>query len=76
VFHRDLKPENILYDRNADRLVVADFGIAHFEEDQLLTAVETKDRERLANFKYAAPEQGIRGRPVDHRADIFAFGPS
>jgi len=41
VFHRDLKPENILYDRRADCLVVADFGIAHFEEDQLLTARET-----------------------------------
>ena len=33
VFHRDLKPENILYDRRADCLVVADFGVAHFEED-------------------------------------------
>ncbi len=32
VFHRDLKPENILYERGSRRLVVADFGIAHFEE--------------------------------------------
>lgn len=74
VFHRDLKPENILYDRAADRLVVADFGVAHFEEDELLTAVETKDHERLANFTYAAPEQRIRSQAVDHRADIFALG--
>jgi serine/threonine protein kinase len=55
VIHRDLKPENILYDAKGDLLLVADFGIAHFEEDELFTAVETKDSDRLANFQYAAP---------------------
>jgi serine/threonine protein kinase len=74
VYHRDLKPENILYDPSEKRLVVADFGIAHFGEDELLTAVETKDQERLANFIYAAPEQKLRGGEVDRRADIFALG--
>jgi serine/threonine protein kinase len=74
VYHRDLKPENILYDPAGKRLVVADFGIAHFGEDELLTAVETKNQERLANFIYAAPEQKIRDGRVDHRADIFALG--
>jgi serine/threonine protein kinase len=74
VFHRDLKPENILYDRASRLLVVADFGIAHFGEDELLTAVETRNQERLANFIYAAPEQGVRGGLVDQRADIFALG--
>jgi hypothetical protein len=69
-----LKPENILYDSRANRLFVADFGIAHFEEDELLTAVETRDQERLANFIYAAPEQRARERQVDVRADIFALG--
>jgi len=74
VFHRDLKPENILCNRAAGQLIVADFGIAHFEEDELLTAVETKEQDRLANFNYAAPEQHFRGGVVDHRADIFALG--
>jgi serine/threonine protein kinase len=74
VFHRDLKPENILADSIASRIMIADFGIAHFEEDDLLTAVETKDQERLANFTYAAPEQRVRRQTVDHRADIFALG--
>ncbi len=73
-FHRDLKPENILCNGTGDRLVVADFGIAHFAQDELLTAVETRDQERLANFLYAAPEQRIRGGAVDHGADIFALG--
>lgn len=74
IWHRDLKPENILFDSNADRLVVADFGIAHFEEELLHTAVETRDTERLANFQYAAPEQRTRGAVVDHRSDIYAAG--
>lgn len=74
VWHRDLKPENILYDPETDALVVADFGIAHFEEEDLHTAVETRDDVRLANFQYAAPEQRARGKKVDHRADIFALG--
>jgi hypothetical protein len=57
-----------------NHLVVADFGIAHFGEEELLTAVETKNDERLANFIYAAPEQKIRGGLIDQRVDIFALG--
>jgi serine/threonine protein kinase len=74
VVHRDLKPENILYAAGDDRLVIADFGIARFEEDELYTAVETKDSARLANFQYAAPEQRSRGAEPDQRADIYALG--
>ncbi len=74
VVHRDLKPENILYAAGDDRLVIADFGIARFEEDELYTAVETKDSVRLANFQYAAPEQRSRGTEPDQRTDIYALG--
>jgi serine/threonine protein kinase len=74
VWHRDLKPENILYDPPSDTVVVADFGIADFTEDELFTAVETRDQERLANFLYSAPEQRVRGKEVNGRADIFALG--
>jgi len=74
VVHRDLKPENILYATDGDCLVIADFGIARFEEDELYTAVETKDSARLASFQYAAPEQRNRGTEADQRADIYALG--
>ena len=74
VWHRDIKPENILFSDVNDTLVVADFGIARFEEEDLLTAVETKDGDRLANFLYSAPEQRIRGKTVDNSADIYALG--
>jgi serine/threonine protein kinase len=58
VWHRDNKPENILFDQKSDNLVVADFGIAHFEDEELLTAVETKNNERLANFFTPRPSRG------------------
>src|ERR1700733_3705578 len=71
VFHRDLKPENILIE--SQQVKVADFGIAHFEEDFLHTQVETLPSDRLANFEYAAPEQRRIGT-VDLRADIYSLG--
>lgn len=74
IYHRDIKPENILYDSKIDKLVVADFGIAHFSENEIATAVETRAQTRLANFQYAAPEQRIPGQTVDNRADIYALG--
>jgi serine/threonine protein kinase len=74
VVHRDLKPENVLFDKNNDRLLVGDFGIANFTDEELYTAVETSHSSRLANFIYAAPEQKVRGRAVDRRTDIYALG--
>ena len=72
VWHRDLKPENILW--NGSSLIIADFGIAHFEAEAIHTAVETKVGSRMANFMYSAPEQRVRGASVDHRADVFSLG--
>jgi serine/threonine protein kinase len=74
VIHRDLKPENLLVTGPGRRVVVADFGAAHLEEDDLLTAVETHATDRLANYRYSAPEQRAPGRTVDERADVFALG--
>lgn len=74
VIHRDLKPENILVNKNGNILVVADFGIASFKEEELYTAVDTNDGSRLANFQYAAPEQRSRGKDVTKKADIYSLG--
>jgi serine/threonine protein kinase len=74
VWHRDLKPENILYDPAEDKLLITDFGIAHFTSEQMFTTVKTRPAEQLANFRYAAPEQRQHGATVDHRADIYALG--
>ena len=59
--HRDIKPENILFERGSNEPVIADFGIAHFSEEDLVTFIETKRGDRMANFQYAAPEQRKKG---------------
>ena len=73
IWHRDLKPENILFDASKNQVAITDFGIAHFSEELLQTTIETRPQDRLANFRYAAPEQRSGGI-VDHRADIYALG--
>ncbi|WP_292533215.1 serine/threonine-protein kinase [Methylocystis sp.] len=73
VTHRDLKPENILIESNGNA-AIADFGIASFTADQLVTLVETSPTQRLANFQYAAPEQRRAGQQISAAADIYALG--
>lgn len=73
-YHRDIKPENILFDEKKELLVVSDFGISHFNQEELDTIIETKLHSRMANFQYSAPEQKEKGGVVDHRADIYALG--
>lgn len=72
--HRDIKPQNILFDKSNMRLVLSDLGIAHIEEEYPGATVETVASERLANFRYAAPEQRVKGVGCDERADEYAFG--
>jgi serine/threonine protein kinase len=74
VVHRDLKPENILCDKDLNSIAIADFGIASFTEDILVTLVETSPAQRLANFQYAAPEQRTPGNPIQASADVYALG--
>lgn len=74
VWHRDLKPENFLYDEDNDRILLADFGAAHFSEQFLLEPVATRKGDRLANFAYPSPEQRSVSSAVDHRSDIFSLG--
>jgi serine/threonine protein kinase len=74
IVHRDLKPENVLHNATNDTLVIADWGIAHFTQDELYTLVDTNPGSRLANFTYASPEQRQHGATVGARADIYALG--
>lgn len=53
VTHRDLKPENILHHPEQNLFVVADLGIAHFEEELLATVVKTKKGDKLLNIAYS-----------------------
>lgn len=74
IWHRDLKPENIICDSELKNVVIADWGIAHFCEENMITTIETKETTRLANFTYAAPEQRMKQEKVSAEADVYALG--
>jgi serine/threonine protein kinase len=72
--HRDIKPENILVKGEGKILAIADFGVAEFTDDAMITLVETGPQQRLANFQYAAPEQRTKGQKSGKASDIYAIG--
>jgi Tol biopolymer transport system component len=83
VVHRDLKPANVVVTPDGD-VKVLDFGLAKAVEGDasssglsqsptLLASSPTAAGVILGTAAYMSPEQA-RGKRVDRRADIFAFG--
>ena len=72
IVHRDLKPANIMVDK-ADHALIMDFGIARLAAAGATAFGATMAGAVIGTMEYMAPEQA-RGEPVDHRADIYAFG--
>jgi Tol biopolymer transport system component len=78
IVHRDLKPANIKI-RPDGVAKVLDFGLAKAaggDDNRLLTQSPTLKSDEGAftgTVAYMSPEQA-RGKPVDRRADIWAFG--
>src|SRR6202453_3201250 len=81
IIHRDLKPANIMI-TSAGVVKVLDFGLAAVAQasdpsnpanSPTLTISPTRAGMILGTAAYMSPEQA-RGRAVDKRADIWAFG--
>jgi len=82
VIHRDLKPANVKVTPEG-KVKILDFGLAKAFEDEIpaadisqsptLTEEMTRAGVILGTAAYMSPEQA-KGKPVDKRTDIFAFG--
>jgi serine/threonine-protein kinase len=79
IVHRDLKPANVMVGKDGVAKVL-DFGIAREIEARRATSGSdspapalTEVGTRLGTANYMSPEQS-RGKPVDRRTDIWAFG--
>jgi serine/threonine-protein kinase len=80
IVHRDLKPDNVMLvaqPDGTDRVKVLDFGIAKLTAQDGEAAVPGKTLTRvgvvMGTVGYMAPEQAL-GQPVNHLADMYAFG--
>jgi serine/threonine protein kinase len=70
IVHRDIKPENVMVlDAGPVSIKLMDFGIAKNLHSNSLTQTGTF----MGSPSYMSPEQ-VRGRGVDHRADIYSLG--
>ena len=67
--HRDIKPGNILLERNVERVLLTDFGLARAADDASLT----QSGVIAGTPQYMSPEQA-RGEQVDARTDLFSLG--
>ena len=82
IIHRDLKPSNVKLTPDS-QVKVLDFGLAkalegetaeqELQNSPTLSAVATRTGVLLGTAAYMSPEQA-RGKRVDRRADIWAFG--
>lgn len=71
IVHRDIKPENILLE--ADRAVLADFGVARAITGIADVEALTRTGMSLGTPAYMSPEQALGEKHIDGRSDQYSL---
>ncbi len=74
IVHRDVKPGNVVRERDSDRVVLTDFGIAAILETggETITRL-TQQGQLLGDPRYMSPEQ-LLGEAVTDESDVYSLG--
>ncbi|MHB9137895.1 MAG: protein kinase domain-containing protein [Victivallaceae bacterium] len=72
IIHRDLKPANIMLEKQTNRVVLMDFGLA---KDTSSMSIQSITGAVFGSPAYMSPEQAQgQTHEIDHRCDIYSMG--
>ena len=74
IVHRDVRPANVVRERDSDRVVLTDFGIAGILDTGADSVTRiTQQGQLLGNPRYMSPEQ-LLGEPLTDESDVYSLG--